>query len=248
MLGFVHANTISLDLRERILASYDQKEGTRAEIAQRFRVSLGMVKKLLQQRRRTAISPRAIASRGAKPKLARQPSPPAARAARQTARPDLARNCGQALALDCSLQAIHYVLAAMGLTYKKRRSAPASKTGRTSRGRGARWRRRQRGFDPARLIFLDESGAKTNMTRLRGRAPRGQRLHASAPQGHWHTTTMISSMRLDGSTACMTIEGATDTEVFRDLRAARCSARRCAPATSSSWTTSPPTKATRPWP
>jgi hypothetical protein len=45
--------TISLDLRERILASYDQKEGNREEIAGRFRVSLGMVKKLLQQRRRT---------------------------------------------------------------------------------------------------------------------------------------------------------------------------------------------------
>jgi transposase len=77
------------------------------------------------------------------------------------------------------------------------------------------WRRRQLGLDPARLIFLDESGAKTNLTRLRGRAPRGERVHASSPQGHWHTTTMICSMRLDGSTACMSIAGATDTEVFR---------------------------------
>ena len=53
------------------------------------------------------------------------------------------------------------------------------------------------------------------MTRLRGRAPRGQRVHARSPHGHWQTTTMISSIRLDGSTACMAIEGATDTEVFR---------------------------------
>jgi transposase len=53
------------------------------------------------------------------------------------------------------------------------------------------------------------------MTRLRGRAPRGQRVHAAAPCGHWQTTTMISSIRLDGSTACMAISGATDTEVFR---------------------------------
>lgn len=64
-------------------------------------------------------------------------------------------------------------------------------------------------------MFLDESGAKTNMTRLRGRAQRGQRVHASSPHGHWHTTTMISSIRLDGSTACMAIDGATDSEVFR---------------------------------
>jgi transposase len=54
------------------------------------------------------------------------------------------------------------------------------------------------------------------MTRLRGRAPRGRRLHAKSPHGHWHTTTMISSIRLDGSTACMTIEGATDAEIFRE--------------------------------
>lgn len=53
------------------------------------------------------------------------------------------------------------------------------------------------------------------MTRLRGRAQRGQRVYASTPQGHWYTTTMISSIRLDGSTACMAIDGATDTEVFR---------------------------------
>ena len=65
------------------------------------------------------------------------------------------------------------------------------------------------------MIFLDESGAKTNLTRLRGRAPRGKRVHAKSPCGRWQTTTMICSMRLDGSTACMTIEGATDTAVFR---------------------------------
>lgn len=65
------------------------------------------------------------------------------------------------------------------------------------------------------MVFLDESAAKTNMTRLRGRAPRGRRLLAKAPHGHWRTTTMISSVRLDGSTACMTIEGATDTAVFQ---------------------------------
>ena len=45
--------TLSLDLRQRILDTYDRKEGTRIEVARRFRVSLGMVKKLLQQRKRT---------------------------------------------------------------------------------------------------------------------------------------------------------------------------------------------------
>lgn len=64
------------------------------------------------------------------------------------------------------------------------------------------------------MVFLDESAAKTNLTRLRGRAPRGQRLLCHAPHGHWRTTTIIGAVRLDGTTACMTIEGATDTAVF----------------------------------
>jgi transposase len=63
-------------------------------------------------------------------------------------------------------------------------------------------------------VFLDESGAKTNMTRLRGRAPRGRRLHAAAPCGRWQSTTMISSIRLDGTTACMHLAGAADTAAF----------------------------------
>jgi transposase len=69
-------------------------------------------------------------------------------------------------------------------------------------------------LDPARLIFIDESSAKTNLTRLRGRSERGQRVHGAAPHGHWNSTTVIGAMRMDGSTACMAIEGATDVEVF----------------------------------
>ena len=53
------------------------------------------------------------------------------------------------------------------------------------------------------------------MTRLRGRASKGERVHAWVPHGHWQTTTMMSSIRMDGSTACMALEGATDTESFR---------------------------------
>jgi len=65
-------------------------------------------------------------------------------------------------------------------------------------------------------VFLDESGAKTNMTRLRGRALGGERLADAAPHGHWCTTTIIGAMRLDGSTACMAVDGATDKDIFRE--------------------------------
>jgi transposase len=64
------------------------------------------------------------------------------------------------------------------------------------------------------LIFIDESGAKTNMTRLYARALGGQRAVDPAPHGHWSTTTMISALRVDGSTADMVIDSATDGAVF----------------------------------
>jgi transposase len=122
--------TLSVDLRERILASYDAHEGTREETADRYRVSLGMVKKLLQQRRKTGdIRPRHHYS-GRKPKILDRHR----RRLRHllSRQPDLTlAELRAATALSCSLPAIHYALAAMDLTYKKRHSAPVSRTGRT---------------------------------------------------------------------------------------------------------------------
>lgn len=126
--------TLSLDLRQRILDSYDNDEGTRAEIAHRFRVSLGMVKKLLQQRRHTGdIAPRHHFA-GRKPMiLGSHRNQMRSLLARKN---DLTlRELRQAMALQCSLQAIHVVLGKMGLTYKKRHSGPASKSGLILRGR-----------------------------------------------------------------------------------------------------------------
>lgn len=121
--------TLSLDLRERILASYDHHEGTREEIAHRFRVSLGMVKKLLQQRRRTGdICPRHHYS-GRKPMIVEIHR--CQLRALLSRKPDLTlKELRLAVALPCTLPAIHYTLAKMGLTYKKRHSGPVSKTGR----------------------------------------------------------------------------------------------------------------------
>src|SRR5512141_2425047 len=126
--------TTSLDLRERILAAYDNDEGSRPEIAHRFRVSLGMVKELLQQRRRTVdIAPRHRFS-GRKPMIVgSHRSQLRALLARKN---DLTlKELRVAAGLKCSLQAIHVALSKMGLTYKKRHSGPASKTGRISPGR-----------------------------------------------------------------------------------------------------------------
>jgi transposase len=129
--------TLSLDLRERIVAAYDSAEGTREEIAHRFRVSLGMVKKLLTQRKRTG-------EIGARHHLSgRKPMIVAAHHREMRSllggKPDLTlKELRSELKLECSLPAIHYALAALGLTYKKRHCAPASRTGPTLPKRGGR--------------------------------------------------------------------------------------------------------------
>ena len=56
-------------------------------------------------------------------------------------------------------------------------------------------------------MFIDETGASTKMARLRGRAPRGQRLRAGVPHGHWKTTTFTGALRLSGMTAPMVLDG-----------------------------------------
>jgi transposase len=78
------------------------------------------------------------------------------------------------------------------------------------------WIDEQPNLDVRRLVFLDESGAKTNMTRLRGRAKGGARVLGAVPSGHWSTTTMISSIRANGETACLSVDGPTSSEVFRE--------------------------------
>ncbi len=71
--------------------------------------------------------------------------------------------------------------------------------------------------DVDQLVFLDESSAKTNMTRRYGRAPVGQRCYASAPHGHWRTTTLLSAIRCTGviQDASIVFDGPTDAIVFR---------------------------------
>ena len=68
--------------------------------------------------------------------------------------------------------------------------------------------------EPCRLVFLDESGVKTNMTRLYGRASGGKRCHDKAPDGRWETVTVLSSIRLDGETESVMFEGAVDRKMF----------------------------------
>tara|TARA_Y100000294_G_scaffold168449_1_gene178665 strand:+ start:531 stop:1103 length:573 start_codon:yes stop_codon:yes gene_type:complete len=78
-----------------------------------------------------------------------------------------------------------------------------------------RWRNRQSWLKPERLVFIDETGAKTNMARLRGRSLKGQRLHAAIPWGHWKTTTFVAGLRTCGLTAPMVLDGAMNGGAFK---------------------------------
>ena len=76
------------------------------------------------------------------------------------------------------------------------------------------FRRELQCLDAEKTWVVDESGASTSMTRLRGRGPRGQRVHGSVPGGHWKVQTIIGALRTDGVGAALTFEGATDGEAF----------------------------------
>jgi transposase len=119
----------------------------------------------------------------------------------------------QRLGVDGSLMAISRALRKLKITRKKKdlhaqeRDRPEVKRKRRA------FRKQVAGIDPKRLVFVDESGANTAMTRTSGRAPAGERVHGSAP-GHWDTVTLICGLRLSGVTAPVVVPGATDTAVF----------------------------------
>jgi transposase len=78
-----------------------------------------------------------------------------------------------------------------------------------------RWRGWQRFMDPARFVFLDETGTATNMARRYGRCPSDQRLVAAVPHGHWRTTTFVAGLRQAGIVAPLVLDGPITGTAFR---------------------------------
>ena len=76
------------------------------------------------------------------------------------------------------------------------------------------WRADQPSLDPATLVFVDETWASTNMARTHGRCPRGERLVAAVPHGHWKTITFVAALRADGMAAPTVIDGAVTGDLF----------------------------------
>jgi transposase len=69
-------------------------------------------------------------------------------------------------------------------------------------------------LDPRRLVFIDETGASTNMTRRYGRGTRGERLVCKVPHGHWKTSTFVAALRYNRVTAPLLLDGAMNGESF----------------------------------
>lgn len=79
----------------------------------------------------------------------------------------------------------------------------------------AAWRKKLKHIPAKKLVFVDESGATTDMTRTHGRAPPNQRVPGAVPNGHWKVMTMLGALRSSGVVAAATIHAPTDTAVFR---------------------------------
>jgi transposase len=82
-------------------------------------------------------------------------------------------------------------------------------------GERAAWRAELAALDPKRLVFLDESGIDTRLTRTHARAARGKRALGKVPWGHWKRLTVLGALTRDGVVACMSIAAATSSAVFK---------------------------------
>jgi transposase len=204
----------SQDLRQRVVEAIRRGDGSVRQIASRFLVSASFVTRLLRLHRTTgSVQPRPHG--GGNPAVL---GPEDLGRLRELIRqqPDATlAECRQRLGLSCSTMTISRALRKLGLPRKKK-VPRAQEQGRPEVQEQRReFCARLAGVAPERLVFVDECGANTSMTRTDGRAPAGQRVYATTP-GHWESITLTSGMRLSGVTATLAFPGATNTAVFEE--------------------------------
>ncbi|WP_437366873.1 IS630 family transposase [Inquilinus limosus] len=197
------------DLRVRVLAAVDGGMAVRAAAAV-FQVSVSYIYKALIRRRRTGETGASTVRGHRQRKLT--PAQEAALAAHIRANSDMTLAALQSWleaehGVGLSSGAMWNVVRRLGLTPQKKSLRASEQERPDVAARRRIWRAAQPFIDPDRLVFIDETGASTKMTRLYGRAPRGQRLVASAPFGHWKTTTFVAALRRTGLTAPMVLDG-----------------------------------------
>ena len=206
----------SQDLRQRILDTVQRGDGSVRQIAVRFLVSVSFVTRLLQLHRSTgSLEPRPHG--GGNPAVLR---PEDLERLRELIRqqPDATlEECRQRLGASCSLMTISRALSKLGLPRKKKVPRAAEQDRPDVQEQRREFCEELAGVDPRRLVFVDECGANTAMTRTHGRAPVGQRVYTNTP-GRWESITLTCGLRLSGVTATLAFPGATNTDDVRDLR------------------------------
>lgn len=204
----------SQDLRQRVLDAVQRGEGSIRQVARRFVVSLSFVVRLLQLHRRTgSIAPKP--HRGGHPPAL---SPEDLERLRELVRqqPDATlEELRHRLGVACSTAAICRALKKLGLPRKKKIPRASDQDRPDVQEQRREFCETLSGIDPHRLVFVDECGANTSMTRTYGRAPVGQRVYTNSP-GHWDSITLTCGLRLSGVTAASAFSGATNTAVFED--------------------------------
>jgi transposase len=177
------------------------------EAAEHYEVSASSAIRWVRRERETG-SPAALAMGGSRPfALAGQRDWLLARVAAKrdiTLRELLAELADRGI--EVSYYAVWHILDRAGISFKK--SLRASEQDRPDVARRReRWRRYQDKIDPARLVFIDETWTKTNMTRTHGRCAVGHRLVDKVPHGHWKTLTFVAALRCDHITAPCVFDG-----------------------------------------
>ncbi len=189
------ARPYSKDLRDRVVGSVAGGRSCRATAAL-FGVSVASVVKWSQRYRATG-SAAAYRMGGRRPR--RLTGERDWLLARIAEKPDLTLRAVVAelatRGLAASYGAVWRFFAREGITFKKSLHAAEQDRADVARRR-ARWKKYQSRLDPKRLVFIDETWAKTNMTRHHGRCARGARLVAKVPYGRWRTLTFLAALRL----------------------------------------------------
>ena len=109
---------------------------------------------------------------------------------------------------------LHRFLVRHRMTRKKKTGHAREQDRPDVRQRRQAWAGAQARLDPGLLVFLDETGTKTNMARTHGRAPRSQRLQMSVPHGHWHTSTVVAGLTLRDMIAPRVLDGPMNRAAF----------------------------------
>src|SRR4051794_33971412 len=178
----------SQDLRQRVLDTVQRGDGSVRQIARRFLVSVSFVTRLLQLHRTTgSVEPRPHG--GGNPAVL---TPEDLERLRELIRqqPDATlEECRQQLGVSCSLMTISRALRKLGLPRKKKVPRAQQQDRPDVQERRQEFREGLAGVDTRRLVFVDECGANTAMTRTHGRTPAGQRVYTNTP-GHWDSITL----------------------------------------------------------